>query len=92
MLPANCFFLKEFTKLRLLPLPADKGVHVDSVPKNKLFVLAHFRHLVVFVPAVKNTILAPKRHFVNNLRPVTEVSRAFLDIIRILQPYFEPLH
>jgi hypothetical protein len=54
--------------------------------------MAHFRHIVVFVPETKTAILAPKRHFVNNLRPVTEVSRAFLDIIRILQPYFEPLH
>jgi hypothetical protein len=40
----------------------------------------------------KNASLAPKRHFVNNLRPVTEVWRALLDIIRILRPYFEPLH
>jgi hypothetical protein len=54
--------------------------------------MAHFRHIVVLVPATNTVILAPKRHFVNNLRPVTEVSRAFLDIIRILQPYFEPLH
>ncbi len=48
------FLRKEFTKLRLLPLPADKSVHDDSVPKNKLFLLAPFQHLVVFVPALTN--------------------------------------
>ena len=83
---------KEFAKLHLLLLPADNGVHVDSVPKLVLIFLAHFRYIVVFVPVYRNVTLAPKRHFVNNLRPVTEVSRAFLEIIRILRPYFEPLH
>jgi hypothetical protein len=73
-------------------LPANNGVHVDSVSKIKLLFLAHVGHIVVFVPENKNTILAPKRHFVNNLRPVTEVSREFLNVIRILQPYFEPLY
>jgi len=58
--------------------PADKGVHVDSVPKRVLIFLAQFSYIVVFVPLSKNTILAPKRHFVNNLRPVTEVSRALV--------------
>jgi len=46
---------------------ADKGVHVDSVPKLVLIVLAHFHYVVVFVPVCRSVILAPKRHIVNNL-------------------------
>ena len=73
------FLRKEFTKLSLLPLPAYKGVHVDSVPKTTRVFLARFRYIVVFVPEYRYVSLAPKRHFVNNRRPVTEASRAFLD-------------
>ena len=92
MLPANCLSSQGVHETPLAPLPADKGVYVDSVPKLSVFFLAHFRHLVGFVPESHHVNLATKRDFVNNLRPVTEESPAFLDIIRILRPYFEPLH
>jgi hypothetical protein len=47
------FLRKEFTKIRLLPLPADKGVHVDWVPNLVLLFWAHVVHIGVFVPVYK---------------------------------------
>ena len=61
------FLRKEFTKLRLLPLPTDKGIHVDSVPKLVSIFWAQAVHVGDFVPEDRNVSLAPKRHFVNNL-------------------------